>query len=141
MNLFKRLFHFGALKNKLRDWLEIKNCEEFNQKLLDDAIEDIKDKVLFELSFIDKMALTEQDKSKLYHAHLLYFLKKDSEKGESIAYICNRYYRANSKDEAYGAFCRLLKEKEVTPETISCSWHPEITEIDPECFIDVREDA
>ena len=141
MNLFKRLFHFGALKNKLQNWLEIKNCEEFNQKLLDDAIEDIKDKVLFELSFIDKMALTEQDKSKLYHAQILYFLRKDSEKGESIAYTCDRYYRANSKDEAYGAFCRLLKEKEVTPETISCNWNPKIVEIDPECFIDVREDA
>ena len=103
MNLFKRLFHFEALKNKLQKWLEIKNYEEFNQEILDDAIEDIKDKVLFELSFIDKMALSEQDKSKLYHAQILYFLRKDSEKGESIAYTCDRYYRANSKDEAYGA--------------------------------------
>ena len=84
------------------------------------------------------MALSEQDKSKLYHAYILYFLKKDS---ENIAHIYNRYYRANSKDEAYGAFCRFLKEKEVTPETVSCIWHPEVKEIDPECFIDVREDA
>jgi hypothetical protein len=129
------------LKNKLQNWLEIKNCEEFNQKLLDDAIEDIKDKVLFELSFIDKMALSEQDKSKLYHAHIIYFLKKDSVKGESIAYTCDRYYRANSKNEAYGAFCKLLEEKDVTPETVSCKWNPKIDEIDPECFIDVREDA
>ena len=93
---------------------------------------------MLNLSFIDKMALSEQDKSKLYHAHILYFLKKDS---ENIAYICNRYYRANSKNEAYGAFCKLLEEKEVTPETVSCRWYPEVKEIDPECFIDVREDA
>lgn len=131
MNLFKRLFHFEALKNKLRDWLKL----EINEK---EIVEEIKDRVLFELSFIDKMALSEQDKSKLYHAHILYFLKKDS---ENIAYICNRYYRANSKNEAYGAFCKLLEEKEVTPETVSCRWHPEVTEIDPKCFIDVREDA
>lgn len=131
MNLFKRLFHFEALKNKLRDWLKL----EINEK---EIVEEIKDRVLFELSFIDKIALSEQDKSKLYHAHILYFLKKDS---ENIAYICNRYYRANSKNEAYGAFCKHLKEKEVTPETVSCRWHPEVTEIDPECFIDVREDA
>ena len=108
MNLFKRLFHFEALKNKLQEWLEIKNYEEFNQEILDDAIEDIKDKVLFELSFIDKMALSEQDKSKLYHAQMLYFLKEEAERGKSIAYTCDRYYRANSKDEAYGAFCRLF---------------------------------
>lgn len=87
------------------------------------------------------MALSKQDKSKLYHAHILYFLKKDSENGKTIAYTCHRYYRANSKNEAYGAFCKFLEKKEVTPETTFCGWEPEITEIDPECFIDVREDA
>ena len=97
MNLFKRLFRFEKFKIKLQNWLEIKNYEEFNQEILDDAIEDIKDKVLFELSFIDKTALSEQDKSKLYHAQILYFLKKESERGESIAYTCDRYYRANRK--------------------------------------------
>lgn len=84
------------------------------------------------------MALSEQDKSKLYHAHFLYFLKKDS--GRTV-YTCNRYYRASSKNEAYGAFCKSLKEKDVTPETVSSEWDPKVTEIDPECFIDVREDA
>lgn len=84
------------------------------------------------------MALSEQDKSKLYHAHILYFLKEDP---GCTAYTCDRYYRAISKYEAYGAFCKLLKEKEVTPETVSCNWNPIITELDPECFIDVREDA
>ena len=141
MNLFKRLFRFEKFKIKLQNWLEIKNYEEFNQDILDDAIEDIKDKVLFELSFIDKTALSEQDKSKLYHAHILYFLKKDSEKGESIAYTSNRYYRANSKHEAYGAFCKYLKEKDVTPSKVACDWDPQIDEIDPKCFIDLREDA
>ena len=126
------------MKSRLQTWLEIKKVEEFNQELLKNASEDIKDRVLFELSFIDKMALSEQDNSKLYHANILYFLKKDS---ENIAYICNRYYRANSKNEAYGAFYKLLEEKGITPETVSCEWNPEVTEIDPECFIDVRKDA
>lgn len=119
------------MKKRLQKWLEI-------EKTYDYIVDDIKDRVLFELSFIDKMALSKQDNSKLYHAHILYFLKKDS---ENIAYIINRYYRANSKNEAYGAFCKLLEEREITPETVSCKWNPNITEIDPDCFIDIREDA
>ena len=67
-------------------------------------------------------------------------MKKDSSKGESIAYTSNRYYRANSKNEAYGAFCKYLEERDITPETVSCKWNPEIKEIDPECFIDVRDE-
>lgn len=122
------------MKTRLRKWLKL----EINEK---EIVEEIKDRVLFELSFIDRMALSEQDKSKLYHAHILYFLKKDSKEGKTIAYTRNRYYRANSKNEAYGAFCKFLEEKEVTPETIHSGWEPEIREIDPECFIDIREDA
>lgn len=118
---------------RLQKWLEIKDLPDE-----ENLVDDIKDRVLFELSFIDKTALSEQDTSKLFHAYMLYFLKKDSEKGESVAYISNRYYRANSKEEAYGAFCKHLEEKDITPETVSCKWRPEIREIDPDCFIDVR---
>lgn len=120
------------MKKRLQKWLKLEINEE-------EIAEEIKDRVLFELSFIDRVALSKQDNSKLYHAHILYFLKKDSEK--NIAYVCDRYYRANSKNEAYGAFCKLLEEKEVTPETVSCKWNPGVTEIDPDCFFDVREDA
>ena len=84
------------------------------------------------------MALSEQDNSKLYHAYIIYSLDKDP---GYTAYVCNKYYRASNKYEAYGAFCKFLKEKDVTPETVSCKWDPEVTEIDPKCFIDVREDA
>ena len=128
MNLFKRLSHF--VKNKILDWLEIEDLPDEGE-----LVEEIKDRVLFELSFIDKTALSDQDKSKLYHCQIIYFHKE-----KEGAFINNRYYRANSQNEAMGAYLKYLESKDITPEIVSCKWVPKVVELDPDCFIDVRDD-
>lgn len=121
---------FEGLKKRLQKWLEIEETYDY-------ITEDIKDKVLFELSFMDKLALSEQDNSKLYFCCFQYFSK---EKVNTV-FIKTRFYRASSKNEAMGAFIKYLEEQEVTPEAIASKWDPHVREIDPDLFIDVREDA
>ena len=118
------------MKTRLRKWLEIEDLPD-EESLVDD----IKDRVLFELSFVDKTALSGQDKSKLYHCQIIYFHKE-----KEGAFVNNRYYRANSQNEAMGAYLKYLESKDVTPETVSCKWMPKVVELDPDCFIDVRDD-
>ena len=68
MNLFKRLFRFEKFKIKLQNWLEIKNYEEFNQDILDDAIDDIVSLLLvfnYKLEAVKPSALTDEDKKEV----------------------------------------------------------------------------
>lgn len=83
------------------------------------------------------MSLKEKDNSKLFFCYIVFFLKKDE---KAIAHYRQNFYRANSKNEAYGAFIKELKNEEVTPEVVSSDWRPIVHKIDPDCFIDVREE-
>ena len=78
------------------------------------------------------MSLNEEDDSRLYYCYFVFF------KGTS-AYLKYRFYRANSENEAYGAFIKFLNDNDITPESIDSKWCPSVTEIDPESFIDVRD--
>lgn len=118
------------MKKRLQKWLEI-------EKTYDYIVDNIKDRVLFELSFIDKMSLSETDKSKLFYCSFQYFHK---DKAATVS-LRTRFYRANSKNEAMGAFIKYLEDQDIKPSTIGSSWDPSVMEIDPDCFIDVREDA
>ena len=40
-----------------------------------------------------------------------------------------------------GAFIKYLEDQDIKPSTIGSNWDPSVAEIDPDCFIDVREDA
>lgn len=118
------------MKKRLQKWLEI-------EKTYDYIVDDIKDRVLFELSFIDKMSLSETDKSKLFFCSFQYFHK---DKAATVS-LRTRFYRASSKNEAMGAFIKYLEDQDIKPSTIGSNWDPSVKEIDPDCFIDVREDA
>lgn len=68
------------------------------------------------------MSLKEKDNSKLFFCYIVFFLKKESDK--TIAHYKQNFYRANSKNEAYGAFIKDLKNEEITPEVVSSDWRP-----------------
>lgn len=118
------------MKKRLQKWLEIEETYDY-------IVDDVKDRVLFELSFIDKTSLSKTDKSKLFFCAFQYFHK---DKINTVS-LKTRFYRANSKNEAMGAFVKYLEDQGVKPNTISSNWEPFVNEIDSECFIDVREDA
>lgn len=123
MNSLKRLFHLEGLKRKIKEFLGI-NINEIK--------EEIKDRILFELSFFD---LKKQEPSKLFYCTLLFFHTKKPDSARCV----NKFYKANSEFEAYGAFIDYLKEIDVTPEKIVSKWDPIVYEITSDSFVDVRK--